>query len=48
MTPEFEWDSAKAAENPKKHGADIMPTGWNYMWGESWHEYLQCSTITSA
>jgi hypothetical protein len=24
-----------------------MATGWNYMWGESWHEYLQRSTITN-
>jgi len=24
-----------------------MTTGWNYVWGESWHEYIQRSTITS-
>ena len=45
--PEFDWDTVKPAENLKKNGADIMATGWNYMWGESWHEYLQRSTITN-
>ena len=24
-----------------------MATGWNYIWGESWHEYIQRSTITN-
>ena len=24
-----------------------MAIGWNYMWGESWHEYIQRSMITN-
>jgi tetratricopeptide (TPR) repeat protein len=24
-----------------------MATGWNYMWGESWHEYLKRKTTTN-
>ena len=24
-----------------------MATGWNYVWGESWHEYVQRSTTTN-
>ncbi|MFA5853846.1 MAG: hypothetical protein WC866_02035 [Patescibacteria group bacterium] len=30
---------------PQKEYA--MATGWNYMWGESWHEYLKRKTITN-